>query len=69
MSIASTASGDFTAVAGGGTPCGASLGAGASCTIHVSFSPTTTGTITGVATVTYSGGYNPQEVRLSGTGQ
>jgi hypothetical protein len=69
MSIASTGSGDFTAVAGGGTPCGASLGAKASCTILVSFSPTTTGTITGVATVTYSGGYNPQEVKLSGTGQ
>lgn len=69
MNIAFTGSGDFTAAAGGGTPCGASLGAGASCTLLVGFSPTTTGAISGVATVTYSGGYNPQEVKLSGTGQ
>jgi len=69
MSIAFSASGDFSAKAGGGTPCGASLGAGASCTLLVTFSPTTTGAVTGVATVTHGGGYIPQEVQLSGTGQ
>jgi len=68
MSIAFVASGDFSAAAGGGTPCGASLGAGASCTFVVTFSPTTTGAISGVVTVYYSAGYNPQEVKLSGTG-
>jgi hypothetical protein len=69
MSIAFSASGDFKATAGGGTPCGASLGAGASCTLLVSFSPTTTGTVSGVVTVTYGGTYSPQEVQLSGIGQ
>jgi hypothetical protein len=68
-SIAFAASGDFAAAAGGGTPCGASLGAGASCTIIVTFAPTTTGAVTGVVTVTYSAGYSPQEVNLSGTGK
>jgi len=68
-SISLTASDDFSAAAGGGTPCGASLAAGASCTFVVSFTPTTTGPISGVATVTYSGAYSPQEVKLSGTGQ
>jgi hypothetical protein len=69
MSIAFSASGDFKATAGGGTPCGASLGAGASCTLLVNFSPTTTGTVSGVVTVTYGGTYSPQEVQLSGIGQ
>jgi len=69
MSVAFSASGDFVAKSGGGTPCGASLGAGASCTLVVTFSPTTTGTVTGVTTVTYGGGFSPQEVTLSGTGQ
>jgi hypothetical protein len=69
MSIAFSASGDFSAKAGGGTPCGISLGASASCTLVVTFSPTTTGAASGVATVTYGGGYSPQEVHLSGTGQ
>ncbi|MGA7313189.1 MAG: choice-of-anchor D domain-containing protein, partial [Silvibacterium sp.] len=69
MSIGFIASGDFSATAGGGTPCGASLAAGASCTFVVTFSPTTTGAVTGVATVTYAGKFSPQEVKLSGTGQ
>jgi hypothetical protein len=69
MSIALTTSGDFSGTAGGGTPCGASLAGGASCTFLVKFSPTTTGAVTGVATVIYSGKFSPQEVKLSGTGQ
>ena len=69
ISIAFSASGDFTAKAGGGTPCGTSLGAGASCTLFLTFSPTATGATSGVATVSYGGGYSPQEVVLSGTGQ
>ena len=69
ISIALTATGDFSAAAGGGTPCGASLAGGASCTFLVKFSPTTTGAVTGVATVTHSGKFSPQEVTLSGTGQ
>jgi hypothetical protein len=68
-SITYSASGDFHAVAGGGSPCGASLGAGASCTFVVTFSPTTTGSVSGVATVTNTGGFSPREVKLSGIGQ
>ena len=69
VSIGVATSGDFAATAGGGTPCGSSLGAGASCTLLVTYSPTTTGAVSGVATVTYAGGFSPQEIKLSGTGQ
>jgi Pro-kumamolisin, activation domain/Abnormal spindle-like microcephaly-assoc'd, ASPM-SPD-2-Hydin len=69
VSIAYPASGDFSAVSGGGTPCSSSLAAGAQCTFLVSATPTTTGAISGVVTVTYSAGYSPQEVKLSATGQ
>ena len=69
ISIGFTASGDFSATAGGGTPCTASLGAGAHCTLVVKFSPTTTGAVSGVVTVTYAGGFSPQAVKLTGTGQ
>jgi len=66
LSLSVVASGDFTA--GGGT-CTGSLAGGASCTMLVTFAPTTTGTVNGVETVTYSAGYTPQEVKLSGIGQ
>jgi Pro-kumamolisin, activation domain/Abnormal spindle-like microcephaly-assoc'd, ASPM-SPD-2-Hydin len=69
VSIAYTASGDFSAVSGGTTPCSSSLAAGAQCTFLVSATPTTTGAVSGVATVAYSAGYGPQEVKLSATGQ
>lgn len=69
VSIAYAASGDFSAVTGGGTPCSSSLAAGAQCTFLVNATPTTTGPVTGVTTITYSGGYSPQEVKLSATGQ
>ena len=69
VSIAYSASGDFSAASGGGTPCGSSLAAGAQCTFLVSTTPTTTGAVTGVVTVTYSGAYSPQEVKLSASGQ
>jgi hypothetical protein len=39
------------------------------CTIYVVFSPTVTGSIKGAVTVTYSGSFSPQEVKLTGTGQ
>ncbi len=66
LSLTIGASGDFAA--GGGT-CSASLGAGASCTFGVTFTPTTTGAVSGAATVAYPAGYSPQEVKLTGTGQ
>ena len=70
------ASGDFSIVSGGASPCGATV-AGAvgqtpgECTFTVTFTPESTGTIKGAATVTHNaaGGNSPQVVTLSGTGQ
>ena len=58
------ASGDFNATSN----CGASVAAGASCTISVTFSPSATGSRTGTLTVTDNAANSPQTVSLSGTG-
>ncbi|HEV2426068.1 MAG TPA: choice-of-anchor D domain-containing protein [Terriglobia bacterium] len=49
--------------------CGSSVGAGASCTVNVTFTPAGTGTRTASLSVNDSGGASPQTVSLSGTGQ
>ena len=49
--------------------CGASIGAGANCTVGVTFSPTAAGPATGPLTFTDSAVTSPQVVTLSGTGQ
>jgi hypothetical protein len=68
-SLSFAASGDFAAVAGGTTPCGATLASGStSCTISVTFSPTTTGTLTGAVSITDTATNSPQKVSLTGTG-
>jgi phospholipase C len=59
------ASGDFAET----NNCGSSIGAGGSCTISVTFTPTQLGTRTGGVTVTDSDLLNPQVIKLSGTGQ
>jgi hypothetical protein len=64
-----TASGDYIATTGGSLPCGANIPANSICTLGVQFSPTVTGTISGVLTLSYSGGSSPQIVTLAGTGQ
>jgi len=48
--------------------CGTSLAAGASCTIHGHFAPTTTGPLTATITITDSAGDSPETIGLSGTG-
>lgn len=48
--------------------CTASLAPGATCQIYVTFSPTTSGTITGSITVTSDGTGSPQTISLNGTG-
>jgi len=53
----------------GSKPCGASIAALGQCTLSVVFSPTATGNIPGVVTVSYSGNSGPQEIALSGTAQ
>ena len=59
-----SASGDYSQT----NTCGASLAAGASCTVNVVFTPTTTGSRTGTLTVSDDAANNPQTVSLSGTG-
>ena len=46
--------------------CGSSLAGGASCTINVSFAPTTTGNINGTLTIVDNASGSPQTVTLSG---
>ena len=48
--------------------CGGAMAVGASCTVSVSFAPSTAGAHVGVLTVTANGGGSPQTVILNGTG-
>lgn len=67
-SISIVASGQYAAVPSGSTPCGNTLAAHAQCTFDVTFTPSATGTIPGVVTVTHDASGSPQEVSLTGTG-
>ena len=49
--------------------CGTSLAAGASCTIHGHFAPTTTGAFIAAIKISDSSADSPQAIALSGTGQ
>jgi len=62
-----SATGNYNAVASGTAPCGASLAAGAKCTVAVTLSPTQSGAINGSFIVSGSG-FMPQITSLSGTG-
>ena len=57
-------SGDFAQT----NNCGASLSAGSSCSISVTFTPTTTGTRTGSLSIADNAPNSPQTVSLTGTG-
>lgn len=61
-SIATT--GDFAQT----NTCGSSIAANASCTVNVTFTPTTTGTRTGTLNFTDNASSSPQRVNLTGTG-
>jgi hypothetical protein len=63
-----TGSGNYTVSPGGTSPCGTSVAAHATCTFQVTFTPTNTGTIAGVATITHNASGSPQVVKLTGTG-
>jgi parallel beta-helix repeat protein len=58
------ASGDFAQT----NDCGASIPAGQSCTIQVSFTPTARGTRTGTVSIVDNSTSSPEHVNLSGTG-
>jgi hypothetical protein len=49
--------------------CGASIAAGTTCTVGVTFSPTATGAAAGALTFTDDAANNPQAVNLTGTGR
>ncbi len=63
------ASGDFNASPSGTAPCGTTVGAGATCTFSVTFTPNATGAITGAATVTHNAPLGPAVIKLTGTGK
>ena len=65
ISLNPSASADYSIT--GGT-CGASLAAAAKCTITVTFTPTSNGTIDGALAIATNGALSPQIVALSGTG-
>jgi len=58
----------FSRTGTGGTNCGTTLGAGATCTINIVFTPTATGLVNGTATITASVPVNNEPVALSGNG-
>jgi hypothetical protein len=64
-----TGSGDYSAVAGGTTPCTSTLAAGAHCTFNVTFTPSAIGTRTAAITVTDSANPSVQILSATGTGQ
>jgi hypothetical protein len=51
-----------------GTTCGSTLAAAASCTVSLTFKPSTTGSRSANLTVTDNASGSPQHVTLSGTG-
>jgi len=77
LTNAGTAILDLTSIAIAGTnatsftelnTCGATLAPAANCVVYVSFTPTTTGALTGTLTITDTGNASPQTVVLKGTG-
>jgi hypothetical protein len=60
-----TASGNFAITS---NSCGASMSAGASCTVSVAFTPEVAGALTGSLAISDSAPDSPQTVSLSGTG-
>jgi hypothetical protein len=64
INITGEDAGDFSQT----NTCGASVGAGSSCTISVTFMPTNGGTRTASVSISDNGGGSPQTVALSGTG-
>jgi len=65
------ASGDYAVVVFGTNQCSPTtvLSPGTSCTFGVTFSPTTTGSISGAVTVTHNAPNGPQVLALTGSGQ
>lgn len=69
LSFTFAASGNYSAIGSGTSPCGTSLAAGAKCTMSVTFTPTANGAILGAVTVADTTIVKQQTVALSGTGK
>jgi len=63
-----SASGQYSAVPGGTSPCGSTVAAHGKCTFVVTFTPAETGTIAGVVSVSHNASGSPQNIKLSGRG-
>lgn len=63
-----TASADYSVIGSGTTPCGGTLGAGASCTVAVTFSPSVAGKLEGSVVFMDNASVNTQLYDLSATG-
>ncbi len=61
-------SGNYSAVAGGSTPCGSTLAAGATCSETVTYKPLVIGAETGGLTVKTNASVSPQIQTITGTG-
>ena len=68
LTISFAASADYAAIGSGATPCGGSLAGKTKCTISLTFSPKSNGSISGALTVSYNAASSPIEVALSGSG-
>ena len=68
LTISFSASADYKALGSGTTPCSASLAGKTKCTISVTFTPKSNGTINGAATINFNAASSPIEVALSGSG-
>jgi len=63
-----TASGDYQRVSAGTNDCGTVLAQGSSCTIRITFTPTTVGARSGTVSVNDNAANSPQTASLSGNG-
>ena len=68
MGILKIMGGGITGPFGVTTTCGKQVNPGASCTINVTFKPTTIGTLTGAVSIRDNATGSPQKIPLSGTG-
>ena len=68
LNLTLVTSNGYSAVGSGTNPCGSTLAGRAKCTMDVTFSPTSNGTIQGAMQVTCNAALSPQDLQLSGTG-
>jgi len=68
LSLAINATGTANGFGLSGNNCGATLAGGTSCTVNVTFTPATSGTLTGTLTISSGNGGSPISLQLAGIG-